>query len=80
MFTNRNAPVQEFRKRHSANQRIKRAIKVGKLNRASVCEICGSSRFLLAHHNDYNKPLEVRWLCHRCHAQLHFELRGAQRC
>lgn len=34
------------------------------------CGVCGN-RTVHAHHDDYNKPLEVRWLCPRHHSQLH---------
>ena len=33
------------------------------------CEVCGSSR-AVAHHDDYTKPYDIRWLCithHRLH-------------
>lgn len=33
------------------------------------CEICG--RRAEAHHDNYSKPLEVRWLCKQHHAELH---------
>lgn len=33
------------------------------------CEICGAKA--QAHHTDYNKPLKVRMLCPKHHAQQH---------
>jgi len=37
-----------------------------------LCEVCGSS-FVHGHHDDYTKPLEVRWLCPTHHKQWHKE-------
>ena len=34
------------------------------------CEVCGELK-TVAHHDDYDKPLEVRWLCHSHHQQWH---------
>jgi len=34
------------------------------------CEVCGSLD-TQAHHDDYSKPLEVRWLCQLHHSRVH---------
>ncbi len=36
------------------------------------CERCGA-KDVEKHHDDYSKPLEVRWLCRGCHRLLHVE-------
>lgn len=34
------------------------------------CEICGTQE-TEKHHDDYDKPLDVRWLCRPHHMELH---------
>jgi hypothetical protein len=34
------------------------------------CETCGAEK-AEAHHEDYSRPGEVRWLCRKHHRQLH---------
>lgn len=36
---------------------------------AQPCEGCGAKAE--KHHDDYAKPLQVRWLCRRCHLAEH---------
>lgn len=43
-------------------------LKTGKIKRG-VCEICGSEE-VEAHHDDYSKPLQVRWLCPKHHREI----------
>jgi len=45
------------------------AIRNGRLTR-QPCEVCGAEK-VQGHHDDYRKPLEVRWLCFKHHRQLH---------
>lgn len=34
------------------------------------CEVCGRTK-VQAHHDDYSKPLDVKWLCPHHHKALH---------
>jgi hypothetical protein len=62
----------EFRVRSRARQRVLEAIASGALTRGE-CEATGSgcSGPIEAHHDDYAKPLDVRWLCAAHHAEHH---------
>lgn len=55
--------------RYKARMDASNAIRDGRLIRGP-CECCGSKR-AQAHHDDYSKPLEVRWLCFKCHRAWH---------
>jgi ribosomal protein S27AE len=46
------------------------AIKSGKLIK-QPCEKCGNTK-VEAHHDDYSRPLEVRWLCKIHHMEHHW--------
>ncbi len=35
------------------------------------CEICGTDIRITKHHEDYSKPLEIRWLCQKHHLFIH---------
>ena len=54
-----------------------KAIKRGRLI-PKPCEVCGLTgtmkdgrNLIQAHHDDYNKPLDVRWLCQEHHHEWH---------
>ena len=55
--------------KRSAHIKVGNAISSGKLIKG-VCEVCGSSN-VHAHHDDYSKPLDVRWLCTEHHSAEH---------
>jgi hypothetical protein len=57
---------------------VLRAVRTGKLIRPACCELCGADDSKLhGHHDDYSKPLEVRWVCSACHAFIHVQRKGA---
>lgn len=49
-------------------------------NRADLvsqpCEVCGDTN-TYKHHDDYSKPLEVRWFCPKHHQRLHSSVKEA---
>lgn len=42
------------------------------------CEVCGNPKSE-AHHEDYSRPLEVRWLCKKHHMDRHNQIRKEKR-
>lgn len=54
---------------HKAHDAVETAIANGSLVRMP-CEVCGATR-VDAHHDDYSKPLDVRWLCRGHHLEHH---------
>jgi predicted DNA-binding protein YlxM (UPF0122 family) len=57
---------------------LEEAIEKGVVERKHKCEICGyegsfedGRTAIQAHHCDYNKPLDVMWLCQKCHHEWH---------
>lgn len=55
--------------KQKAHKLVDKAVKLGFLKR-SPCEECGKEN-AFAHHDDYGKPLEVRWLCNFHHSEHH---------
>lgn len=45
-------------------------IKAGILVR-QPCEVCGATKKIEAHHDDYTKPMDIRWLCKQHHDEFH---------
>lgn len=64
-------------KRH-AHVVVGNAIRDGRL-KPQPCERCGYSIGVQAHHEDYSRPLDVTWLCTRCHGQRHREINEERR-
>ena len=65
--------AREYQKYHpkktNARSLVRKAIKLGVLVRG-VCTFCPNTK-TEAHHENYNKPLDVIWLCDLHHQHLH---------
>lgn len=51
----------------AAHNKVYRAVKSGRLVRPDACERCGKAGKVEASHDDYDRPLDVEWLCRPCH-------------
>ena len=60
----------DFDKKKRAQHIVEKAVKKGILV-SEPCEVCGVKENLHAHHDDYDQPLEVRWLCQKHHHEWH---------
>ena len=61
---------EKYPNKYRAHNMVNNAIRDGKLFKEPCCK-CGAEDNTHAHHDDYLKPLNVRWLCAACHHQWH---------
>lgn len=70
-----NSRQGRWRKRHPlkylAHRYVANALSLGVLKK-QPCEVCGNPK-VDAHHDDYAKPMVVRWLCRAHHNEHHAE-------
>lgn len=66
--------VAKHKKERDARAKVFYAIKTGKLSK-KPCRDCGRTDDIEAHHSDYDKPLEVIWLCPLHHRLEHRKAR-----
>lgn len=60
--------------KRAANILVGNAVRDNRLIKPAECSRCGTippRRHLHAHHHDYYKPLDVEWICIKCHALEH---------
>ena len=63
----------ENRRKYPEKNRARRILLYHKRKGSVIqqpCEVCGNPK-TQAHHDDYSRPLEVRWLCMICHKRHH---------
>jgi len=54
-----------------ARDKLKYAVKSGRMSRPTICTRCSKIGAIQAHHEDYDKPFEVEWMCKPCHILHH---------
>jgi hypothetical protein len=57
--------AERYPERYAAHIVVGNAVRDGRLVK-QPCEVCGALK-VEAHHDDYSKPLDVRWLCNSHH-------------
>jgi hypothetical protein len=67
-FKQSQAWRQEYPNRRRAQGLVQHALRSGRLNK-QPCWVCGGDA--VAHHPDYDRPLDVVWLCQPHHKQAH---------
>ncbi len=65
-------------KKVKAHVAVARARRLGEME-AAACAVCDDPN-AIAHHEDYDRPLEVVWLCRSHHMQRHQEIDGESDC
>lgn len=65
-----NKGTEHYVQQRRAHHVVQNEIETGRLTRMP-CEVCGETKAVHAHHDDYSKPLEIRWLCVAHHRQHH---------
>lgn len=55
-----------------AHSEVRKAIRIDLLVRSGLCQSCADpGKRLVAHHEDYLRPLDVVWLYYSCHKRRH---------
>ena len=60
----------KYPNKYKAHSKVNNEVRKGNLF-PLPCEICFNTQDLHAHHDDYLKPLNIRWLCSKHHSQWH---------
>ena len=61
---------EKYPNKYKAHCIVNNSIRAKKLHK-EPCIICGTQENVVAHHNDYLKPLNVEWMCQAHHCQWH---------
>jgi hypothetical protein len=62
---------EKYPNKYKAQTKVNNLLRYGKIEKPKRCESCNFELRIVAHHDNYLKPLEVKWLCQSCHKQWH---------
>ena len=57
--------------KYKARVLLTNAVRDGNVNKPNSCERCGATGRIEGHHEDYSRPMDVKWLCFKCHRAEH---------
>ena len=66
-LVDREANPEKWKARYT----VSNAVRDGRMERPALCAACSSGGSIEAHHRDYSNPLDVEWLCPKCHGERH---------
>jgi hypothetical protein len=58
-------------KKAHANYLLCYAVRMNRITRPNNCDICNNETLVFGHHENYEKPYDVKWLCRKCHGKAH---------
>lgn len=70
-YLKRYRSIEDTKIKIKARSMLNHAVQNGLIERPDSCECCGKKCVPEAHHDNYNKPYEVIWLCKNCHENEH---------
>ena len=62
----------------SISKKLISAVRSGKVEKPLKCVHCNREGWIVGHHENYNLPYEVIWLCASCHKKIHQGLDTSQ--
>ena len=72
METARAKWLRENEEKRAAHVILGNRLRDGKITKPDACEVCRATGVRIhGHHHDYSLPLDVKWLCPKCHTAEH---------
>ena len=64
--------IKRNKEKRAAHVILNNAVRDGNIRKPDECDSCGVSGVRIhGHHEDYERPIDVTWLCPACHTGLH---------